>query len=170
MSRSNTKFRLSLTPAAWLTRCLQSALTVVAAEQRRRQHLYNLNMGLGADMCEWAEENGYDGDDPFGAWVEDLQYRAAGGCCLEEIWAHEARGLKWNQEKQRWLPAEQNEDRAEEISKKKAKMASTNHGTNATCSACKKKKPRAEFSNRQWNTKGAQARCMTCVKNATTDL
>lgn len=70
---------------------------------------------MGADMCEWVEESGYEGDDPFGAWVADLTYRASGGFCLEEIWAHEARGLAWNQEKQRWLPAEQNTDRAEKV-------------------------------------------------------
>ena len=72
----------------------------------RRTHttpaaISKIKMGLGADMQEWVEESGYEGDDPFGAWNADLQYRAFGGCCLEEIEAHEARGLTWNQEKQR---------------------------------------------------------------------
>ncbi|XRB24435.1 Stc1 domain-containing protein [Pseudoscourfieldia marina] len=122
-------------------------------------------MGLGADMQEWVEESGYEGDDPFGAWNADLQYRAFGGCCLEEIEAHEARGLTWNQEKQRWLPAEQNQDRAEEVPKKQKARAVVHTSTNATCSACKQKKAKADFSKRQWNTKGAQARCMSCVNN-----
>ena len=121
-------------------------------------------MGLGADMCEWVEESGYEGDDPFGAWVADLTYRASGGFCLEEIGAHEARGLAWNHEKQRWLPAEQNPDRAEEVSKKKARVVYTS--TDATCSACKQKKAKADFSKRQWNTKGTKARCMPCVNKA----
>lgn len=126
-------------------------------------------MGLGADMCEWAEENGYEGDDPYGAWVADLTYRASGGCCLEEVWAHEARGLKWNQETQRWLPAEQDVE-IEEMPKKQARVVHT--GTNAMCSACKRKKPQADFSKRQWNTKGARARCTSCVNaniHTTTD-
>ena len=62
---------------------------------------YGSTAKYSADMQEWVEESGYEGDDPFGAWNADLQYRAFGGCCLEEIEAHEAHGLTWNQEKQR---------------------------------------------------------------------
>jgi len=116
-------------------------------------------MGMGADMCEWMEETGYEGDDPFGAWVSDLTYRASGGFCIEDIEAQEARGLKWNQGKRKWLPAHQNENQAEEMPKKKVPRT----GTDATCSVCKRTKPQADFSKRQWNTKGDQVKCISCL-------
>lgn len=120
-------------------------------------------MGLGADMCVWAEENGYEGDDPWGAWVEDLQDQAFGGYCLEDLEANEARGLKWNQKKRQWLlQSDSSNKKKDSPKKKKAKMVRTD-GTHATCSSCQQQKPRLNFSKRQWKTKGAQARCISCI-------
>ena len=104
-------------------------------------------MGLGADIWEWVQETGYEGDDPYSAWLDDLMYRA------EEILAHDARDLTWQ--------SLQNQDQAEEVPKNKARVVHTS--TNATCSACKQKKAKRDFSKRQWKTKGAHARCMSCV-------
>jgi hypothetical protein len=134
-------------------------------------------MGLGADMCAWAEDNGYEVDDPYGAWVEDLQYRAFGGCCIEEVKAQEVRGLKWNQEQLKWVPAVQNgtkRNRAEEMPKKEKKVSVARTGRQtfggcATCSECKQKKPQADFSKRQWKRitkkekKEKKGRCVSCV-------
>ena len=116
-------------------------------------------MGMGADMVCWTEDNGYEGDDPWGAWVEDLQYQAFGGNCLEELEANEARSLKWNQKKRQWLQSDSSKKK--DSSRKKAKMVRT--GTHATCSLCQQQKPRLNFSKRQWKTKGAQARCISCI-------
>ena len=97
------------------------------------------------------------------AWVEDLTYRASGGFCIEDIEVQEARGLKWNQGKQKWLPAQQNKNREDEFPQKKARVVRA--GNDATCSACKRKKPQSDFSKTQWNTKGARARCTSCVNH-----
>ena len=99
-------------------------------------------MGLGADMVCWAEENGYEGDDPWGAWNDDLQ--------------DQAEAQQWQ-----WLQSDCSKKKDSPI-KKKAKMVRTD-GTHATCSSCQQQKPRLSFSNRQWNTKGAQARCISCI-------
>eukprot|EP00592_Proboscia_alata_P030080 CAMPEP_0194430560 /NCGR_PEP_ID=MMETSP0176-20130528/56564_1 /TAXON_ID=216777 /ORGANISM="Proboscia alata, Strain PI-D3" /LENGTH=107 /DNA_ID=CAMNT_0039244965 /DNA_START=118 /DNA_END=438 /DNA_ORIENTATION=+ len=107
-------------------------------------------MGIGADMSDWAEENNYKGDDTWGAWVEDLQSRAFSGYCIEDLEANEACGLKWNQEKRKWLQVDS--------PKKKARVVRTS--THATCLLCQQQKPRLDFSKRQWKMKVAQARCM----------
>ena len=98
-------------------------------------------MGLGADMVCWAEENGYEGDDPWGAWNDDLLDQA---------------------EAQQWQWLQSDSSKKKDSPKKKAKMVRTD-GTHATCSSCQQQKPRLNFSNRQWNTKGAQARCISCI-------
>ena len=117
-------------------------------------------MGLGADMVCWAEENGYEGDDPWGAWVEDLQDRADDQA--EAYGLNEARGLKWNQKKRQWLLQSDSSNRKDSPIKKKATMV-VRTGTHAICSSCQQQKLRMNFSNRQWNTKGAQARCISCI-------
>mmetsp|Transcript_42302 Transcript_42302/g.43081 ORF Transcript_42302/g.43081 Transcript_42302/m.43081 type:complete len:118 (+) Transcript_42302:146-499(+) len=114
-------------------------------------------MGLGADMSVWAEDNGYEGDDPWGAWVEDLQYRAFGKFSFEEL--ERTHGLKWNQKKRQWLQSDSSKKK--NSSKKKTKVVRTS--THATCSSCQQQKPKFNFSKRQWKTKGAQARCVSCI-------
>lgn len=38
--------------------------------------LHVVIMGIGADMCEWALDVGYDGDDLYGDWMDDMLCRA----------------------------------------------------------------------------------------------
>ena len=31
-----------------------------------------VTVGIGADMCEWAAETGYDGDAMYGDWIDNM--------------------------------------------------------------------------------------------------
>ena len=124
-------------------------------------------MGLGADMCEWAEETGYQGNDMWSAWIDDLMNRAEAQAeirqrqdprsavycpmCMKQFADHGAL-------RQHRSSKHSNGDAARAI--KKGKHHTSNF---VECSKCDLFKPAAQFSNNQLSKPAYSRRCRQCI-------